>query len=381
MAQLEYRPFSRLSPFLNKQQILMTLDIIRVNDIVTIMKWPEKESVQGRVTSVLNGTPANWKGVYYEALNGNYTGRRLFAFRQEILENLSINKDVPPPMERIGINAQGFEEYLNETDGTIMVKIPAGRFIMGSDFGQDFAAPQRSVHLNEFFIDKLPITVAEYRIFCNATDHKEPKWKEVARMSPTDEHPMVGISYEDAQVYCEWSHKRLPSEAEWEKAARGTGGIMFPWGDEPAEDKIPNIIDLAGKLEPKQVPDDISSYGVRTLVTGPSNLCSDFFSPHYYKEAVNENPQGPESGERHSVRGSGWSASANITDQFIKERRKVREKAREEDVEEVRKEKLGREQDRRIRGFTDGMRLFVRSSVPLKFTSEFGGFRCARTLP
>lgn len=356
----------------------MAVEEIQVNDIVTILKWPEKERIHGRVTNVLAGTPASWHGAYYEALDGTYAGRRLFAFRPQILENLTRQQELPRALRFVDKNTQGHEEYFNEMDGSVMVRIPAGAFIMGSDFGQDFAAPQRTVELDEFYIDKLPVTVGQYRRFCDATGHKAPSWTEVAKTAPTDDHSMVLVTWEDASAYSQWAGKRLPTEAEWEKAARGTDGRSYPWGNDSALDQIKNLVSIAGKLSPGLVAEDVSPYGVRTLSTGVWQWCADYFDPHYYKKSPHQNPRGPEAGQRRSVRGAGWNAATSIGGPSEKEA-KGGQHAEESPAGPEKQAKLQQELQRRLPGYTDNLRLFVRNSAPLDFNSEFGGFRCARS--
>ncbi|MBI2192573.1 MAG: SUMF1/EgtB/PvdO family nonheme iron enzyme [Planctomycetes bacterium] len=356
----------------------MAVEEIRVNDIVTVLKWPEKERIQGRVASILHGVPASWEGIYYEALNGVYVGRRLFAFMPQVVENLSLRRNLPRPLTLVGKNAEGYEEYFNEADGLILVRIPEGPFIMGSDFGQDFARPRRTVVLDEFFIDKLPVSVGQYKRFCQATGHPPPSWSDVAKTAPTDEHPMVLVSWEDASAYCAWAGKRLPTEAEWEKAARGTDGRLFPWGDEPADEKIPSLADVAGKLTPGLVPADVSPFGVRTLFTGVWQWCSDDFDPRGHRQVSVQNPRGPETGQRRCVRGAGWNAATSIVDAPGKESHSARN-AGEAVPSASGDSKFQRELRRRLPGYVDNLRLFVRSSAPPDFKSEFGGFRGARS--
>ena len=128
-----------------------------------------------------------------------------------------------------------------------MVRIPAGEFIMGVDVNRlpeicdrvggmvkylENATPERRVKLPEFYIDKYEVTNAQYKKFVDATGHKPPEHWEGGSIPPGKEnHPVVFVSLEDAKAYAKWAGKRLPSEAEWEKAARGTDGRLFPWGN------------------------------------------------------------------------------------------------------------------------------------------------------
>jgi len=129
-----------------------------------------------------------------------------------------------------------------------MILIPEGEFLMGSSepeinwvartfFSEslDWYAdeiPEQKLYLNRFYIDRTEITVAEYRSFMEATGHSAPRFGDNAKFNQ-DAQPVVGVTWEDASAYCKWRGKRLPTEQEWEKAARGSDGKRYPWGGEP----------------------------------------------------------------------------------------------------------------------------------------------------
>jgi formylglycine-generating enzyme required for sulfatase activity len=125
-----------------------------------------------------------------------------------------------------------------------MILIPAGEFLMGSDPRKDRDAydceePQHTLYLPDYYIAKTPVTNAQYAAFLQSVGQKLPKyWREATLPKGKEEHPVVNVSWRDAINYCRWLSKitgrpyRLPSEAEWEKAARGTDGRIYPWGDE-----------------------------------------------------------------------------------------------------------------------------------------------------
>ena len=122
--------------------------------------------------------------------------------------------------------------YFNNAD--TMVLIPAGDFEMGSNYkeAREDEKPEHTVYLDAFYIDKYEVTVGQYKQFIQATGHRAPDWDEGSEISPTDQHPIIHVSWHDALAYAKWVDKRLPTEAEWEKAARGgIVGTKYTWGD------------------------------------------------------------------------------------------------------------------------------------------------------
>ncbi|MBI3755122.1 MAG: SUMF1/EgtB/PvdO family nonheme iron enzyme [Deltaproteobacteria bacterium] len=114
-----------------------------------------------------------------------------------------------------------------------MVLIPEGDFIMGSNIGEQDEGPEKKVSLKAFYIDKFEITNEAYKQFVTETKHREPKsWAISGYKEEEKSMPVVFVGYSDASEYCKWRGKRLPAEQEWEKAARGTDGRIYPWGNE-----------------------------------------------------------------------------------------------------------------------------------------------------
>ena len=193
------------------------------------------------------------------------------------------------------------------------VTIPSGTFLMGSTDGQDDEAPVHDVDVDEFEMAVFPITRAEYERVMTATGHEPPRdWSLTAFTAP--DLPVVGVSWEDAAAYCAWyGGVRLPTEAEWERAARGgVEGGRYPWGDDlPAW--IPN--DGRGPLDGPW-PVDLgppNRFGLHGIAANNHEWCADRHSREYYAQSPANNPRGPASGVRRASRGGSWRHAVTIS--------------------------------------------------------------------
>ena len=185
-----------------------------------------------------------------------------------------------------------------------MVTIPAGEFLMGNPEGKGRADewPQRSVYLDAFAIDQVEVTNERYMAFVTTTGHRNPPnpygTGPLVSVKGIEQLPVVQATWYDAKAYCSWAKKRLPTEAEWEKAARGTDGRLFPWGDEPATSKRANFDrewEDEKTLHPVgSLPDGDSPYGVKDMSGNAREWVQDWYDPEYYQHAPDRNPQGPE---------------------------------------------------------------------------------------
>ena len=185
-------------------------------------------------------------------------------------------------------------------DDVEMVLIPAGEFIMGDEDEKT----AHSVHLDVYYIDKYPVTNARYKSFMEATGHPAPLYLDDVRFNQPN-HPVVGVSWNDANAYAKWAEKRLPTEAEWEKAVRGgLIGKKYPWGDEPPDRTLANFggnergTTPVGKYPP-------NGFGLYDMSGNVYNWCADGYRWDYYKNSPRNNPQGPEGGHR-VTRGGSW---------------------------------------------------------------------------
>ena len=180
-------------------------------------------------------------------------------------------------------------------DGTELIKIPAGEFIMGSNDHLANEHPQREVYLDEYCVGRHPVTNAQYRQFLEATQHDEPKYWHDKRYNKPNQ-PVVGVTWHDARAYCEWAGLRLPTEAEWEKAARGTDGRLWPWGSEPKpNEKLCNFDGNVGTTtEIGSYPEGASPYGCHDMAGNVHEWCYDNMGD--YLKAGDRNPKGDTAG-------------------------------------------------------------------------------------
>jgi len=191
-----------------------------------------------------------------------------------------------------------------------MIEIPAGEFAMGSNDAND-QKPIHKVYLDAYYIDKYEVTVGQFRKFCSATGNSmpdQPSWNQ------GDNYPVVKVTWEDASSYASWAGKRLPTEAEWEKAARGPEGRKYPWGDSWDANKCNNGEDnspdgYANTSPVGSFPQGASPYGVMDMAGNVWEWCADWYDKNYYKKSPSRNPTGPSSGSLRVLRGGAWDNS------------------------------------------------------------------------
>ena len=194
------------------------------------------------------------------------------------------------------------------------VRIPGGTFAMGSAEGQDDETPVHDVYVDEFELSVFPVTRAEYQAFLAATAHASPRdW--LCRAFAGDDLPVVGVSWEDATAYCQWSGGgvRLPTEAEWERAARGgRERELYPWGNE-----IPAWIP-ANARGPLSGPWPVTlgtpnAFGLFGIAANVHEWCADWHDATYYAASPRRNPSGPPAGTRRASRGGAWRHAVTIS--------------------------------------------------------------------
>jgi len=204
----------------------------------------------------------------------------------------------------------------NPKDGATMIWIPPGPFLMGDDDdeiidhfieGHPRNNPRRTVTLSGYYIDKNPVTVAMYRRFCVATNRTmppEPSWGWL------DNHPMVNVSWDDATAYCDWAGVSLPTEAQWEKAARGTEGRKFPWGNDFDTGKLQCVSrnrNVRSTAPVGSFPAGASPQGVLDMAGNVWQWCADWYDKDYARSSPSQDPPGPGSGTYRVLRGGCWA--------------------------------------------------------------------------
>ena len=202
-----------------------------------------------------------------------------------------------------------------EADGMIMVYVPAGGFHMGSPPGEPWdqgESPQHTVYLDAFWVDQTEVTNAQYARCVQAGSCRvTPEMNSYDPQAKAD-HP-VEVTWSDAQAYCQWAGARLPTEAEWEKAARGTDGRRWPWGNARPDCSLSNSFGKDGSCvgAPTSVgsyPAGASPYGALDMAGNVAEWVNDWFDYETYSVSPKRNPQGPAAGEARVVRGGNWDS-------------------------------------------------------------------------
>lgn len=213
--------------------------------------------------------------------------------------------------------------------GCEMVLIPGGTFEMGNPFGDgvDDNLPLHIVKIDSFYMDKYEVTVGQFRKFVQESGYKWNRfWWKLSIYSPTDDHPIVNVDWYAASAYAKWAGKRLPTEAEWEYAARGgLKGKRYPWGDRITKDdanflkywKDDDEYDpssppkMSGKDQWKNSTAPVGSfapngYGLYDMAGNVAEWCQDWYQWDYYSVSPEDNPKGPETGDKKVIRGGHW---------------------------------------------------------------------------
>lgn len=201
---------------------------------------------------------------------------------------------------------------VSSKDGMVLVYVPAGEFEMGSESGASDAEgdefPRHTVFLDGYWIDRTEVTNGKYRECVEAGGCDEPGGSYYG-ISGYEDHPVVNVSWNDAAAYCEWAGRRLPSEAEWEKAARGVDGRTYPWG-EGIDCEHAQYWGCSGEIIPAgSLSAGASPYGALDMAGNVDEWVADWYGDEYYASSPGVNPQGPTSGSYRVLRGGSWGDS------------------------------------------------------------------------
>jgi formylglycine-generating enzyme required for sulfatase activity len=226
--------------------------------------------------------------------------------------NAEQEKLIPYQLQPLGENEQGYQEYRRTIDGAVVIKVPEGEFLMGNS-ETERSPLEHKVYLSSFLMDKLGVTWRQYKMFASSTGiplpPHDPYW------GMPDDQPAVYVTWDEAKNYCEWAGARLPTEAEREKAARGTDGRKFPWGNEEPTPELGVFRKSWGYEGPAPVgshPKGASPYGFLDVGGNVWEWCADWYDGDYYERSPYRDPKGPAMGIAHVVRGGSWDSRPTV---------------------------------------------------------------------
>ena len=242
-------------------------------------------------------------------------------------------------------------------DGMVMVSVPEGEFMMGSITYENWK-PVHTVYLDEFWIDQTEVTNAMFTLFVDGTGYEtdaekngaaymvvDTELKEMvgadwqhprgptSSLSDLESHPVVQVSRNDAAAYCEWAGARLPTEAEWEKAARGTDSRTYSWGEQKPDGTQGNFADVNSNVSAADKDSDdaykytspagtyplgASPYGALDMAGNVFEWAADWYSETYYPSSPKSNPIGPDSGTYRVMRGGSWSTDEGFLRTYVR---------------------------------------------------------------
>ena len=199
-------------------------------------------------------------------------------------------------------------------DGAPMVLVPAGPFTMGSEGSGEDEKPLHRVYLDAFYMDQYEVTTKQFARFLEKSRRKPPDHWSAVRLPQLGNRPVVGVDWHNADAYCRWAERRLPSEAEWEKAARGPEVRAYPWGEDIPNASLANfdkscilcnvyeeVLKPVGSYEKGKSP-----YGIYDMAGNVLEWTADWYDERYYKRSPDRNPAGPSQGLSKVVRGGSW---------------------------------------------------------------------------
>lgn len=240
--------------------------------------------------------------VYQNFQNGTFSIQRL---RYDIASfNLGQKSSITP-----------VDQKISASDGMMQLFVPEGEFLMGKEGEPDEDSPIHAVYLDAFWIDQTEVSNSMYETCVNAGGCTLPVLSENPYYGNWiyRDHPIVYVNWFQANEYCSWAGRRLPTEAEFEKAARGTEKQKYPWGNHAPNPRLANYAEsLIGEtVSVYRYPLGASPYGALNMVGNVREWVADWYSPTYYQEIILNNPFGPETGFERSMRSGAYDADAN----------------------------------------------------------------------
>jgi Uncharacterized conserved protein len=204
---------------------------------------------------------------------------------------------------------------ISPLDNMTIIYIPPGNFLMGTSNDAKVIKveeqPQRTIFLDGYWIDKVPVTNGMYHRCLDAGKCNglvtTTNYHEIFINPNFTNHPVVYVNWNDAVKYCAWVGGSLPTEAQWEKAARGTDGRIYPWGNTPPNSKLANYHNYLGMTTiVGSFPAGASPYGLLDMAGNVREWIKDWYSDYYFHDATASNPTGPAKGVNHTLKGGGW---------------------------------------------------------------------------
>jgi formylglycine-generating enzyme required for sulfatase activity len=256
----------------------------------------------------------NIKLVPFDLNYKSYSGNAIIAYNKKTEMRISLVPSGTNASTQAKVNTYNSAHNNNRNIYSGMSLVPAGDFQMGcsGDGCMNNAQPQHNVYLDDFWIDTNDVTVAQYKACVDAGVCAPPA--QYAPQFEADNNPIVGVTWYDAYNYCKWVGKRLPTEAEWEKAARGTNAFVYPWG---SSHPTTSFAAYGNEDFPDPVgnhPQGASPYGVMDMAGNVWQWVNDWYAPDYYAKSPDNNPYGPSTTGFKVIRGGSFASNAyNIT--------------------------------------------------------------------